>query len=261
MRITRAIDDLLEVIRRDHNKSINITKWFNFFVFDVMEDLAFSKNSAMVKNGEEAYIFTTIREDMWNIAFFSHLPWLLPFLKRTPVLNANYHQFLKWIQNQIDERAKVRTIWPLSQQTLISYNYPQHEPAQPDIFSSILAEFNQGQKTTKDRLNLHGDAQLIVIAGSDSTAATLTHIFFQIAHDESLMRSLQADFESLPNLIHDNLITVELLDAVINETLRLHPPVPSGTQRITPPEGLRIGDRHIPGDTIVQVPNYTVFRG
>ncbi|KAL2166799.1 hypothetical protein VTG60DRAFT_2152 [Thermothelomyces hinnuleus] len=42
--------------------------------------------------------------------------------------------------------------------------------------------------------------------------------------------------------------------------MRLHPPVPSGTQRMTPPEGLWIGDRFIPGDTIVQVPSYTVFR-
>lgn len=55
-------------------------------------------------------------------------------------------------------------------------------------------------------------------------------------------------------------MTVPLLDAVINETMRLHPPVPSGTQRVTPPEGLWIKDRFIPGNTIVQVPSYTVFR-
>lgn len=72
-----------------------------------MEDLAFNKNSNMVRNGKEAYIFKTIRADMFNIAFFSHLPWLLPFLKRTPILNLNYLQFWKWIQDQIDERIKV----------------------------------------------------------------------------------------------------------------------------------------------------------
>lgn len=51
------------------------------------------------------------------------------------------------------------------------------------------------------------------------------------------------------------------LDAVINETLRLHPPVPSGLQRITPPEGLFIGETFVPGNTVVQAPSHTMFRG
>ena len=219
-----------------------MTKWFDFFVFDIMEDLAFNKSSNMVANGKEAYIFQTIRADMWNIAFFAHLPWLLPFLKRTPLLNWNYLAFWDWIQKKIDERT-------------------MNEPDQPDIFSWILAAYQKSAKTQRDRWNLHGDAQLIVIAGSDSVAAALTHIFFHLAHDPALVARLQKEFDALPSLANENLMTVNLLDAVINETMRLHPPVPSGTQRVTPPEGLQIGHRHIPGDVIVQVPSYTVFRG
>ncbi|CAG9954643.1 unnamed protein product [Clonostachys rosea f. rosea IK726] len=240
-RITKAIDELLQVIDRDHNQPINITKWFDFFVFDVMEDLAFNKNSNMIRHGEDSYIFQTIRTDMFNIAFFAHLPWLLPFLKRTPVLNWNYIKFWNWIQNQINERRK-------------------NEPDQPDIFSWLLNNYDQGKKTRKDDWNLHGDAQLIVIAGSDSVAATLTHIFYELAYDANLTKTLQDALDALPSLENSNLINVELLDAVINETLRLHPPVPSGTQRVTPPGGLRIGSNQIPGNTIVQVPSYTVFR-
>jgi cytochrome P450 len=101
---------------------------------------------------------------------------------------------------------------------------------------------------------------LIVIAGSDTVSAVLTHIFFHLAWDTVLVKRLQAEFDKLPDISHENLMTVPLLDAVIHETMRLHPPVPSGTQRVTPPEGLWIGDRFIPGDTIVQVPSYTVFR-
>jgi len=124
-----------------------------------------------------------------------------------------------------------------------------------------LAAYNKSQKTQLDQYNLHGDAQLIVIAGSDSVAATLTHVLFELAWHPETARELQEAFDALPSLAHDNLTTVPLLDAVIHETMRLHPPVPSGTQRMTPPEGLVIGDVHIPGNTIVQVPSYTVFRG
>lgn len=124
-----------------------------------------------------------------------------------------------------------------------------------------MAAYNNSKKTQLDRWNLHGDAQLIVIAGSDATAATLTNVFFELAHDADLIKRLQAEFDALPDLAHDNVSKVALLDAVINETLRVHPPVPSGTQRVTPREGLRIGEVHIPGNTIVQVPSYTIFRG
>jgi cytochrome P450 family 628 len=62
-----------------------------------------------------------------------------------------------------------------------------------------------------------------------------------------------ADHTSLSNLTH--------LNAVIDESLRLHPPVPSGLQRVTPPQGLMVGDTMIPGNTIVQVPMHTIQRG
>ncbi len=85
---------------------MDVSKWFAFFVFDVMEDLAFNKSSNMLASGKEAYVFKTIRSDMFFIALFTHMPWLMPFLKRTPVLNWDYHYFL--IQKLIDERKLVR---------------------------------------------------------------------------------------------------------------------------------------------------------
>ncbi|KAK3303718.1 cytochrome P450 monooxygenase-like protein [Chaetomium strumarium] len=245
-RINKAISQLLAVIEREKGQPLDLAQWFAYLIFDIMEDLSFNKNSHMVESGQDGYIFKTIRADMWNIAFFSHIPWLLPFLKRTPLLNAEYLAFYDWIQKQIDERRR-------------------QEPDRPDIFSPILRAYEKGPQTARDRRNLHGDAQLVVIAGSDSVVAALVHLFFELAWSPpGLVRRLQAEFDALPSLDHDNLQTVALLDAVINETLRLHPPVPSGTQRVTPPEGLAIGGgssgAYIPGDTIVQVPSYTVFR-
>jgi cytochrome P450 len=240
-RVNKAISQLLAVIEREKGQPLDLAQWFAYLIFDIMEDLSFNKNSHMVESGEDGYVFKTIRADMWNIAFFSHIPWLLPFLKRTPLLNREYLRFYAWIQKQIDER---RT----------------KEPDQPDIFSPILRAYEKGPQTLHDQRNLHGDAQLVVVAGSDSVVAALVHLFFELAWDRGLVRRLQAEFDALPNLEHDSLQTVALLDAVINETLRLHPPVPSGTQRVTPAEGLHIGDVYVPGDTIVQVPSYTVFR-
>lgn len=50
------------------------------------------------------------------------------------------------------------------------------------------------------------------------------------------------------------------LNGVINETLRLHPPVPGGMLRVTPPEGITIGETFIPGNVTISTPLYSLGR-
>lgn len=78
---------------------------------------------------------------------------------------------------------------------------------------------------------------------------------------QALQEEVDQYFETAQSVEAVKLSKLQYLDAIINETMRLHPPVPSGVQRITGPEGLRIGDTFIPGEVIVQVPYYTLFRG
>uniref|UniRef100_A0A0C4DJ21 Uncharacterized protein n=1 Tax=Fusarium oxysporum (strain Fo5176) TaxID=660025 RepID=A0A0C4DJ21_FUSOF len=59
---------------------------------------------------------------------------------------------------------------------------------------------------------------------------------------------------------HSALAKLKYLQAVIDETMRLYPAIPSGLQRITPPQGLQISGTFIPGNMIVQTPTYTLNR-
>jgi cytochrome P450 family 628 len=61
------------------------------------------------------------------------------------------------------------------------------------------------------------------------------------------------DYKALQQLPH--------LNACIYETLRLNPSVPSAGLRVTPPEGLHIGEEFIPGGTTIVAPQYSLFRG
>lgn len=58
----------------------------------------------------------------------------------------------------------------------------------------------------------------------------------------------------------DELAHLEHLNAVINETLRLHPPVPTTIYRLTPPEGVMIGSVHVPGGMSVMCPQFALGR-
>ncbi|KAG7133055.1 Cytochrome monooxygenase FCK2 like protein [Verticillium longisporum] len=75
---------------------------------------------------------------------------------------------------------------------------------------------------------------------------------------------LQADLDAYhaehEQADHLSLSKLKYLQACIDESLRLFPPVPSGVQRMSPPEGQQVGDVFIPGNTVVQVPSYTLNR-
>jgi cytochrome P450 len=51
-----------------------------------------------------------------------------------------------------------------------------------------------------------------------------------------------------------------LLDAVIQESLRLWPSLFFVGQRVTPPSGLQIGSVYIPGSTVVQLQPFVIHR-
>jgi len=50
------------------------------------------------------------------------------------------------------------------------------------------------------------------------------------------------------------------LNGFINEALRLYPPIPTGGLRVTPPEGITVASRYIPGDVTIASSRYTIGR-
>ncbi|KAJ0312193.1 hypothetical protein COL516b_001265 [Colletotrichum fioriniae] len=246
-RVADYTNQLLASIDKNKGKPFNISDWFNFYSFDVMGDLAFGKSFGMLKEGIKHYFMTSLHQDMQAIGMFSHMLWLFPIFKNTPVLNENNKRFWKFVTSQVDERIA-------------------NPPDRPDVFSWILEEYQSLKNPTwQDTLNLYGDAYLIIVAGSDTTAASLTCLFFELAQKPDVYQRLREEiddyFAQNAEPEHSALSKLPYLQACIDETLRLHPPVPSGVQRMTPPEGIDIDGTFIPGDTIIQVPTHTMFRG
>jgi len=93
---------------------------------------------------------------------------------------------------------------------------------------------------------------------SDTVAPTLVFVFYELAlhcnHQEKLFEEVKAvdvhDPAALRSLPH--------LNGIINESLRIHPPVPTGGYRQSPRGGMTIGGRYIPGNTTIVAPRYTL---
>lgn len=117
-----------------------------------------------------------------------------------------------------------------------------------------------------DERDLIFDSELAIIGGSDTTSSTIAVIFYLLARHPEKLEILQREIDGLfqpGEQVSYNKLTKEapFLQGCINEALRLYPAVPSGLQRVTPPGGLHIAGRWIPGETIVSTPNYSLHRG
>ncbi|KAJ4248829.1 hypothetical protein NW762_012667 [Fusarium torreyae] len=245
-RVTQYTSQLLDRLSELQGTPINASEWFNFYSFDVMGDLAFGKSFDMLRGGVKHYFMISLHESMKMVGYVAHMTWIFPFLKMIPAVDAETKKFWAWCESQVQERSKSK-------------------PDNPDVFSWILEEYERNPKTKQAKLNLDAEAYLIAVAGSDTTAASLTSLFFELGSNPSQIVKLRKEvdeyFDQRDHAESSSLATLTHLNACIDEALRLHPPVPSGMQRVTPPEGLMIGNTMVPGNTIVQVPLHTVHRG
>lgn len=99
----------------------------------------------------------------------------------------------------------------------------------------------------------------------DTTATTLSSIIYELClHPEHMekLRQLVAPYMTDPSgdVLNEKVTHIDHLNGVIYESLRLHPPVPAVIQRKTPPEGIWIGETHIPGNMHVFCPQYAIGR-
>ncbi len=199
-----------------------MSKWFNLYSFDVMGDLGFGADFHMLESGELHWAIRLLNQGMDPMGF-CFPPWLFRVLTAIPGLSAGYWKFINYCAQQLEARMKVQ-----NQKT---------ESGSPQDITHTLIEHYQQQTDSAKRVQLpmlQGDSRLIIVAGSDTTAATLVHLFYHLAAEEGLVDRLRQELDTLVGtesqgkIDHHKLQDAPLLNGVINETLRLNPPVPSG---------------------------------
>jgi len=111
---------------------------------------------------------------------------------------------------------------------------------------------------------------LAISAGADTTSSVLTSCIYCLTKSPADLTRLREEVDSLfsgggdESILLDSqtLADMKFLNAVINETLRLHPAVPSGSERAPyPGTGSKVfGEHVIPEGNSVIIPTYALHR-
>lgn len=118
------------------------------------------------------------------------------------------------------------------------------------LFTKVFQD--HGKEEGLSPVELRGNASAYIIAGSDSTAVTLTYLVWSVCRDPKVKAALLAEFRTLPaDFTIANLRDMSYLNAVIDETLRLYSGIQSALPRWVPDSGDNIAGYWLPGGTTV----------
>ncbi|KAJ7614590.1 high nitrogen upregulated cytochrome P450 monooxygenase 2 [Mycena polygramma] len=255
--LRKRVNQLLHALQGGDRDSqnpavVDLAEWISFFTYDFMGDMAFGGGFELMREGDVNGIWKMIDDGGWGQAYTQHVPWASAFFYGLPGMGAKAQQLIRFVVRLAKTRVKrgaAFTGGDLSSHLLDEYSpSPQPPP---------LAEYAS-------------DAFLAVVAGSDTTATVLCSIFFYILSDLALFNRLRNEIDHVfprneSQTVADytsKLAQMPLLNAIINETMRLQPPLPTGLQRapVAGSGGKLVGSIFIPEGAAVYIPPYAVHR-
>lgn len=126
----------------------------------------------------------------------------------------------------------------------------------PTLFTKLINDEKYGL-TAND---IQSEAQGYIVAGSDTTAYTLTGLVYAVCKNPQARDTLAAELATLPeDFTEKDTRTLSYLGQVISEALRLYPAVGS-LPRSVPPEGSEFAGYPVPGGVTVSTQIYSLSR-
>ncbi|KAI5788576.1 cytochrome P450, partial [Pyronema domesticum] len=237
-RVELHVDRFIENLKATEGKPFDCVPVICNMTFDIMADLGFGKDYGMQLGiGDPSYM-GYMHKYMRIIAMTGALPTLSDLVPLLPQ-HADTKAFQKKGRVMMEERISLGK-------------------NRQDIFNHLLsADSESGRKLSHSELD--SNAQLIIIAGADTTSSVLSNLFRELALNPEIQERLYQEIMDAKirnggtKFDCENTKSLPYLQAVIDESLRLWPPVPAGAQAQTGPSGATVAGRYIPPFTGVRV--------
>ncbi|KAF2005162.1 cytochrome P450 [Amniculicola lignicola CBS 123094] len=232
------------------NADVDLVKWFNFTTFDAIGEIVWSKGYGCL-DSETGHAFMAV---------------LLHFQALLVVATIGYYPLLEAILMAITPKSAFQALHTIFKDTRdrttewTKTNAPQHH----DLIEQLT---RYQQKAPAGEILSDAEIEqnlLIVIVGGSETLTTVFsgafhHLLASPSRLETLVNEIRTNIPREQDIDNVLLSRLPYLNAVIEETLRLCPPLPDALRRIIPAGGAIIADHAIPSSTIVSVSSYAMF--
>ncbi|KAH8808973.1 cytochrome P450 monooxygenase, partial [Xylogone sp. PMI_703] len=226
----------------EHGKT-DIFKWWTLMAHDIVTRLAFGENPLLVESGKKSTDIEDLELTLFLTGLRTELQLLLDIFLSLPF-------------------APIRKLKQISERVLTK-GWKAVENAKEgkhNVFSQILDKSGKSGDILRD-VDACAEAQGLVFAGSGTTAVTQTYLIWAALQRPDLARSLAEECSHLNSNFSDaELEKLPILNAVINETLRLYGAAPGSLLRVVPKQGATLSGYFISGGSTVSTQAFSIHR-
>ncbi|EJD02376.1 cytochrome P450 [Fomitiporia mediterranea MF3/22] len=231
-----------------HKKSFDLAQWIGYFAFDFMGDLVFGGGFELMHHRDKDGLRSMLEDAMKVLGILEHIPWIT---KALSMLGSEPAQFVTY-RNYGTKRYDMRK---------------EQGANRRDLFHFITNE--EGiEKMDVPRDQGLNEVFTAIVAGADTTSTVLGGVFFYILSNPAVFSKLQREVDSEFPLGEGEpfdavkLSAMPYLNAVINEALRLQPPLATSLQRcpLENSGGKWVAGRFILESTAIYIPPYVLHR-
>jgi cytochrome P450 len=130
----------------------------------------------------------------------------------------------------------------------------------PDFMSFILKANDEKGLTVPE---IRANTNVLILGGSDTSTTFLNGSIWYLCKNPSkyklLTDEIREAFKTNEDITLTNTIQLKYLNAVIEEGLRIYPPVPGNNPRLIPKGGATILGEHLPEGTSVSIAHFPMF--
>ena len=243
--IRSYVDLLIQQLRKQVQMSrgcaLDMSKWYNFTTFDIIGDLGWGESFDCLKD---------TKYHSWVAMILSQ------FKAATLGLAMQYYPAGRWFMQNWIPQSLIDDVLKHSQFTEDKVRRRLNLKVDRADFLSEVLKHNDEKGMTVEEIVETSD--IIIVTGSETTATTLSGITSYLVKSPDVMAKLVQEIRQ--NFKNESLITssglskLPYLNAVIQEGLRLCPPVPDGFRRDVPPKGDTISGEWLP-EGVSRVPS------
>ncbi|KAJ5826049.1 cytochrome P450 [Penicillium riverlandense] len=224
----------------------DILKWATLMATDVSTHLMFGESFEMLRVGEKNEYIQTLESAMMGSGLSVELPLLRTIGRFVP--SESFRRLFR-AGDYLFEYGKLAVT-----------NGRQKGDSTRNIFSGIISESEKNEATLTDE-DVAMEAGNLIMAGSDTTAVTLTYLIWAVLSQPALRSQLESELANLSDdYLDTDLETLSLLNATIMETLRLYGAAPGSLPRSVPQGGVTFSQYYLPHGTTVTTQSYTMHR-